>query len=234
MLPFTHEQFLAVFAEYNDAVWPAQVVAYLVGAAMCIAIASRNAMAPLLVACGLAAMWLWTGVAYHWVFFLRVNAAALAFGAAFVVQAILLLLAAVRRPFEFLPPGQRLRTLAGWGLVTYSALLYPAIGVFAGLRFPAAPVFGVTPCPLTIFSFGVLLLVRSVPCWLLPIPVAWAVIGTSAAWQLGMPQDWALLLAATAALPMLWNTGHREFSCKSSEAAAPVDDVPGESGSGLP
>jgi len=29
MLPFTREQLLAVFVAYNEAVWPAQVVAYL-------------------------------------------------------------------------------------------------------------------------------------------------------------------------------------------------------------
>jgi hypothetical protein len=209
MLPFTHEQFLAVFAGYNDAVWPMQVVAYVLGAAMCVAIASRTAVAPLFVACGLAAMWMWTGIAYHWLFFLRVNAAAAVFGAAFVAQAILLLIAAVRRPFEFFTTGQRVRAVAGWGLIAYAALLYPAIGVLVGLRFPAAPVFGVTPCPLTIFSFGVLLLARRVPWWLLPIPVVWSVIGTSAAWQLAMPQDWMLPLAAMAALPMLWHTRRR-------------------------
>ena len=31
MLPFTREQFLGVFADYNTAVWPAQVVAYVLG-----------------------------------------------------------------------------------------------------------------------------------------------------------------------------------------------------------
>jgi hypothetical protein len=34
MLPFTHEQFLEVFARYNLAVWPAQFFAYLLAAVM--------------------------------------------------------------------------------------------------------------------------------------------------------------------------------------------------------
>jgi hypothetical protein len=209
MLPFTHEQFLAVFAEYNDAVWPVQVVAYLAAAAMCIAIASRNAMAPALVPLALAAMWLWTGISYHWLFFARVNAAASAFGAAFVAQGVLLVFAAVRRRLEFFPADGRLRTVAGWSLIAYAAFVYPAIGSLAGLHFPAAPVFGVTPCPLTIFSFGVFLLARSVPWWLLAIPAAWSAIGAIAAWQLAMPQDWALLPSALAAVPMLWHTRRR-------------------------
>ena len=33
MLPFTREQFLAAFVTYNEAIWPAQLVAYLLGLA---------------------------------------------------------------------------------------------------------------------------------------------------------------------------------------------------------
>ena len=32
MLPFTFEQFMTVFANYNNAVWPTQALAYLLGA----------------------------------------------------------------------------------------------------------------------------------------------------------------------------------------------------------
>lgn len=205
MLPFTHEQFLAVFAEYNEAVWPVQLLAYVVAAGMCIAIGSRWAVAPVITACGLAAMWLWTGISYHWLFFARVNAAAGVFGAAFVAQGILFAVAAIRCELKLFPTRQHVRALVGWSLIAYSAFVYPAIGAFVGVRFPAAPVFGVTPCPLTIFSFGVLLLVRS-PWWLFPVPMVWSVIGTSAAWQLAMPQDWALPLGAIAALAVLWHT----------------------------
>jgi hypothetical protein len=217
MLPFTHEQFLAVFADYNEAVWPVQVLAYLAAAAMCIAIGSRNAVASALVPCALAAMWLWTGISYHWLFFARVNAAASAFGAAFVAQAILLVLAAVRRRLDFSRAARRLRTVSGWTLIAYSALLYPAIGSFAGLHFPAAPTFGITPCPLTILSFGVFLLARCVPWWLLPIPTAWSAIGASAAWQLAIPQDWALLLSAMVALPILWHTRRQAAAASAAQ-----------------
>ena len=34
MLPFTREQFFAVFAAYNEAVWPVQYLAYLLALAM--------------------------------------------------------------------------------------------------------------------------------------------------------------------------------------------------------
>jgi hypothetical protein len=31
MLPFTRDQFVAIFVGYNESIWPIQVVAYLVG-----------------------------------------------------------------------------------------------------------------------------------------------------------------------------------------------------------
>ncbi len=38
MLPFTREQFMAVFAEYNLAVWPVQVVAYALAVGLVVAV----------------------------------------------------------------------------------------------------------------------------------------------------------------------------------------------------
>ena len=44
----------------------------------------------------LAAMWIWTGVSYHGLFFAPINPLALAFGALFVVQGILFVNKGVR------------------------------------------------------------------------------------------------------------------------------------------
>lgn len=38
MLPFTREAFVAVFADYNAAVWPVQVLAYGLGLVMLVAL----------------------------------------------------------------------------------------------------------------------------------------------------------------------------------------------------
>lgn len=97
MLPFTREQFVAVFADYNLAVWPAQSLAYLLGLGMVILLFRRSRAGDRIIGGGLAAMWVWTGIAYHWFYFSSINRAALVFGALFVLQGVILFSGAVLR-----------------------------------------------------------------------------------------------------------------------------------------
>ena len=72
------------------------------------------------------------------------------------------------------------------------------------MPYPEMPMFGVTPCPVTIFTFGMLLLTTRPPSrWLLVIPFIWSLIGGSAAVLLGVPQDWALLASGLIAIPLI-------------------------------
>lgn len=66
------------------------------------------------------------------------------------------------------------------------------------------PMFGITPCPVTIFTFGLFLLTtKPIPRRLLVIPVIWSLIAGSAAFLLAMPQDWLLLVSGVAVLALL-------------------------------
>jgi Family of unknown function (DUF6064) len=202
MLPFTREQFLGIFADYNLAVWPAQVVAYVLGLIVVAALLRPSTSRHKLVAGALAAMWVWTGVAYHAIFFARINPVALFFGALFVVQGALFIIAGVAgRRLVFghaAGPGAAL----GWLLVVYAAVLYPLLGQTTGHPYPTQPMFGITPCPVTLFTFGVLLLTSApVPRWLLVVPLVWSLVGGSAAFLLGVPQDWPLLFGG---LTIVW------------------------------
>jgi hypothetical protein len=196
MLPFTREQFLGVFAEYNTAVWPVQVVAYVLGLIVVVALLRPSLLGHRLAASALAAMWVWTGVAYHGLFFARINPVALAFGALFVVQGLLFVIAGVAGRRLVFGHSAGFASALGWALVAYAAVLYPLLGQSTGHAYPAQPMFGITPCPVTLFTFGVLLLTSApVPRWLLIIPLAWSLVGGSAAFMLGVPQDWPLLFS---------------------------------------
>lgn len=98
MLPFTRDQFLAVFAAYNEAVWPVQVLAYLLGLAIVILVLRPSPTGDRLVAAGLGAMWTWTGIVYHGLYFSTINSAALGFASLFVLQGLLLFHSAVFGP----------------------------------------------------------------------------------------------------------------------------------------
>ena len=161
MVPFTREQFLAVFVTYNETVWPVQVLAYLLGLLMVVLIIRPSAQRSRVVAAGLAAMWLWTGVAYHGMNFSTISNGAWGFAALFVVQGVLLIEAGVLRGrLAFGPCKGRLGWLGwmGWSLVAYASIGYPLLGQLLGEGYPAVPTFGITPCPVTLFMFGLLLL----------------------------------------------------------------------------
>jgi hypothetical protein len=196
MLPFTREQFFGVFAEYNAAVWPAQVVAYVLGLAVVVVLLRPSPGGQRLLAGVLAAMWAWTGVAYHGLHFAPINPAAWAFGALFVAQGVLFAVAGIVGRRLVFGHTRGWGAALGWALVAYAAVLYPLLGQASGHVYPAQPIFGITPCPVTLFSLGVLLLTsRPVPRWLLVIPLAWSLVGGSAAFLLGVPQDWPLLFS---------------------------------------
>jgi hypothetical protein len=203
-LPFTPEQFLAVFVSYNNAIWPLQIAVYLIGG-IAVALLFRKTLGSDRAVAGiLAAMWLWTGFAYHGVWFSAINKAAYLFAALFIVQGCCLIYAGIYRHQVRFGIRQGPATWAGAAFATYASIVYPLIGVATGHPYSAMPMFGVTPCPVTIFTFGMLLLtIGPVPRWLLVIPVVWSLIGGSAAILLNVPQDWLLLLSGCVAVPLM-------------------------------
>jgi len=154
----------------------------------------------------LALFWAWNGVAYHWGFFARINPAAYLFGAVFVLQGVLLAASAVRGGVTF-----RLRpdTRGGLGavLIAYATAVYPLVGHVLGHGWPRAPMFGVAPCPTTIFTVGLLLWAGRAPRGLVVIPVLWSLVGASAAVLLGVREDLGLVAAAVAGAWMLARPG---------------------------
>lgn len=204
MLPFTRDAFFAVFAAYNEAIWPAQLVAYALGLFAVAVTFLPVRSSDRIVAAILAVMWAWTGIAYHAVFFAPINRAAYAFAIVFVVQGLLFACTgALKRELRFRFT-QRAGSWIGMFFVFYAAVIYPLIGFATGHTYPAMPMFGVTPCPVTIFTFGLLLLTtQSFSRWLLVIPLLWSLVGGSAAFLLGVPQDFLLLASGIISVPII-------------------------------
>jgi transposase len=68
-LPFGIDEFFTVFARYNAAIWPAQLVAYALGALAVAAFWMNPERRKPVILAVLAFLWAWNGVAYHWLIF---------------------------------------------------------------------------------------------------------------------------------------------------------------------
>jgi hypothetical protein len=195
-IPFTADQFFGVFGSYNEAIWPAQIIAYGLGVIAVLSGIRGKTNSGIVVSTILALLWVWMGVFYHIVHFSTINPAARVFGIFFILQALLLVLkGGIRKSLSF-RSGLDPHSVIGWCFILYAMIVYPLIGSASGHSYPEAPVFGVAPCPATIFTFGVLLWARShVPVYLLLIPFLWSLVGVGAALNLGVPQDYGLGVA---------------------------------------
>ena len=202
-MPFSESQFLDVFRHYNEAVWPAQLALAALGVAA-VAIAVRGgSRSGALVGVSLAVLWAWAGLVYHVGFFRGINPAATIFGAAFVVQAVLLAWAGLSPGRLAFDVGRDVRGTLGLVLVAWALAVYPAAGLLLGHRYPAMPTFGL-PCPLTILTIGLLVWAGPrAPRVLMVIPLLWSAIGTIGAFRLGMPEDLSLAAAALVGLSSL-------------------------------
>jgi hypothetical protein len=225
--PFSREAFFGVFAAYNTAVWPLQIVLPLFTVAM-IALLLRDApWRGRAMSLWLAALWAWMAIGYHWRFFSEINPAARVFGGAFLLQAVLILW------FGFRSGGLRFRPRDNWVgyaggfLITYALFAYSLIGIGLGQVYPALPTFGL-PCPTTILTFGVFLwLVPTIPWALLVIPSLWSLVAISAAVSFGVTEDLMLPVAALLALAVaVWQRLRRKERASDSIAAVRAENGP--------
>lgn len=221
-LPFTAEQFLSVFERYNRAIGPAPLLAYAL-AALAIAFAWRGGRAASRGALAiLAAFWATNGAGYHLGFFRTVNPAAAAFGALFLVQAAIYAAAAARPGPLALRVRRTPRHALALALAAYAGIVYPLLGAAAGHAWPRGPLLGVAPCPTVIFTFAVLLLAEgTVPVALYAIPFLWSLLGASAAAQLGIREDWGLVVAGIAGTAILVARRRRDGAAEATAAARP-------------
>ena len=99
-----------------------------------------------------------------------------------MVQGLLLLWVGTVRGRLVFAPDRTAATAIGALFVLYAMVIYPVLGLALGHGYPSAPMFGVAPCPLTIFTLGLLLWANAdarLPKGLLVVPVLWSLLGVS-------------------------------------------------------
>jgi hypothetical protein len=203
-LPFTTQQFLEVFRKYNEAVWPVQVIFYILAVFVVLSASKRNNERGKFISAVLGILWIWMGVIYHLVFFTTINKAAWLFGTAFILQGILFFYDGVLKQGLKFQIEKNVYGITGAVMVIFALIIYPVLGFIQGHIYPYSPTFGL-PCPTTIFTFGVLLwTAKKIPLRTWLIPLVWSFIGFSAATSLGIHEDTGLLVAGIVASLFLW------------------------------
>lgn len=189
-MPFTTDQFFGVFASYNRAFVVVAVALWLACIGTIAFVLRDPVRRSRTLSLFLGVLWLWNAIAYHALFFTRINPAAWLFAALFLVQALLFFWTS-RPPIEYLLSTGWRRSV-GMGLIMY-ALAYPYLTIALGNSYPETPTFGV-PCPTAILTIGVLCSGRGhIPLTPAIVPIVWGFIGGSAAALLSVPTDYVLL-----------------------------------------
>ena len=184
-LMFSPAVYWRLVERYNRGVWPLQALTLAMGLVLLWWVTARRPMAGRAVAGLLAVLWLGVGWAFHWQRYATINWAANYFAVGFALQALLLLMAAVK-PVPGNPAAGNAQSRAvGLALATSGVMLYPLLGAAAGRDGAQAEVFGLMPEPTALATVGLLMATRQpYRGWLMVIPITSLLIGVATWWLL--------------------------------------------------
>jgi hypothetical protein len=191
-----------LFDRYNAAIWPGQIVAVALGAAIG-AFLRRGADARRgrLIAGILAACWLWIAFAFHANRYTTIHWGAVYFAGAFGLEALLLVWAGILRGrLTFDRRGDAVGQ-AGLAIFLFALLVQPLIGLLFGRGWRQIEVFGIAPDPTAVGTLGILLLTAGRARWeLIAVPVLWCALSGATLLAMGTPAGWVMLAAAVLAV----------------------------------
>ncbi|MCF7885163.1 MAG: DUF6064 family protein [Candidatus Marinimicrobia bacterium] len=205
-MPFNVEQFLEVIKNYNLAIGILPVViAFSLGILAIWELVKKKKHADKLINNILAVFWIWNGAVYHLGFFLKINPAARIFGILFIIQGLLFLYYGnFTSKLQYTFRKGVYYTIA-WVLIVYAILIYNILSPFLGHVYPVAPLFGIAPCPTTIFTLGILIFTNEkMPKVILIVPFIWSLIGGSASILFGIYEDILLLISGVLTIALIY------------------------------
>jgi Family of unknown function (DUF6064) len=211
--PVEHEPFatfLAMFDRFNAQVWPMQLVCYASAVAMIGLALWQGSRASNLICLLAAATFAWVGIVFFGM--LDSNMGMLdgvineswLWAAIFILEALLFLVAGIVRHDLVIAPRRDLSSVLGAVFMFYALVAYPIIGLLSGHPLHTLPVFGLAPCPTTIFFFGLLLWARPpAPKYLLLLPLAWALNATPSNIAMGHAADFVMALVGVITVGLI-------------------------------
>jgi hypothetical protein len=199
-LLFSQETYFRLFELYNRDLWPVHLAALALGLALLWLMRRPDERSGRAAAAILVVTWAWVGWAFHLERYATINLAAPYFAVLFGIEALLLTWSGViRGKLRFAESGsiaaqgrtiaahgRSIAAQAGFGIVAFSVVINPLIGMLAGREWSQVSLFGLGPDPTAMATVGALLAVRGKSRWLpIAFALAWCVVATLTAIAMG-------------------------------------------------
>jgi len=197
------EQLLGVFADYNLQIWPMQILAYALGLLGLYLGFRKSSASARVIPVILAFFWLWVGFMF-WLPSARQGfTIGYLFMAMFAMEGVLFLTHVFKPQLEFGTDNKAYKVL-GSTFMLYALIGYPLVGMMIGHVYPRTPPFGLTPCPLIVYTFGMLLLTQGkAPKLFSIIPFFYSLSGVM--WiSIGIWEDIGMVLSGLVSVFIIW------------------------------
>ena len=198
------ERFFQFMAEYNTAIWPAQIVFYILSFYFVYTSFYKSKISNTVNILILSSLWIWNGAVTLLIYFCRFHYQYYLWGSLWIAQGLLILYqGTVKKQISF-KIKKDLYSITGLAFILYALVIYPLIGSWLGHPFPKGPLFGAAPCPTVIFTFSVFLFSESkVKPYLLYFPLLWAFMSLYPIIGMGVYADIGEIIAAVIAFTMI-------------------------------
>ena len=194
MLSFSTEEFLLVLESYNLAIWPIQIFAYVLVVLALFFLFKPTDYSHKIVLTVLSLFWLFNGIVFCFVYWSPSHIFGYIFGVLCVIQGLLFFYSIKVSDITIGSP-DKTYTVIGLLLIFYAIIGYQILGYYLGHVYPKFFPVGLVPCPTTIFTFGIFLLINNkIPLQYYVIPLIFALGGFLAAYN-GIYEDIGLILA---------------------------------------
>jgi hypothetical protein len=204
------EEFFDLFRTYNEMYLVVIILTYVLAVFALLMTFRKNDYSNRFISFTLAFLWSWVGVVFGILVFspLPVVMAGIElpgtwylFGGIFAIHGIILLFNGVFKDMVSYTWRPDSRHYIGLFLILFGLVLYPMIGALSGRVYPEYPVFGTSPCPVTLFTIGLLLWADERPSlefW--AIPIFWGFMGIAPVLFYGVYADIGTVLSAIIGL----------------------------------
>ena len=194
MLSFSAEEFMLVLEQYNTSIWPMQIVAYLLIILASFFSFKSYKYSQKIILVILSFLWLFNGVVFSLIFYAPSHFLGYVFGICCIVQGLIFLFG-LKGTDLLARVESSVYSITGIIFILYAVVGYQVFGYYLGHIYPKFFPVGLVPCPTTILTFGIFLIIhKSIPVKYYAIPLIVALGGFLAAYN-GIYEDIGLIIS---------------------------------------